>query len=266
MKMLSMNMRVKGLENMTHKNIEKDDNKQNTMDIRKPAKHTWNSVWDAVPFVQGNRRLIEPEPKSLELSREEPTVEKPVAVLCGTTEVIEETNEDGNDDRNESAQINCYDLAPRRYPWEEVRADIGPLAPWETESPEPVPNLYPETPPELTSNDDGDTSDDEDVQIIPQSETPLSRTADEENEDNEVQILAGPIPAPGDIFINGRRYTPGTVMSRVNASTMRRAQRKESDSSPGENYTEANNDTFDDLLDSLFASAIPKAEDIDVEL
>ena len=39
-------------------------------------------------------------------------------------------------------------------------------------------------------------------------------------------------------------------MSRVNASTMRRAQRRESDSSPGENYTEANNDTFDDLMDS----------------
>ena len=90
----------------------------------------------------------------------------------------------------------------------------------------------------MTSNDASDISDEE-VQIISQSETPPP-PADEENKDDEVQILLGPIPAP--IFMRGRKYDPGSAMSRVHGSV--RARRGESDSSPEENHTEA------DLLDS----------------
>lgn len=214
-------------------------------------------------MIKGNRRVEEPEQNNVEIVREYAPPKVPV--LSGAKDVIEEINQE-IDDSNE-AQINCYDLAPCLYPWEEVTADLGTDS-----SHSDVPNLYPETPPELTSNDEEDSeiSEEDEVQIISPSETPPSRTrqemrrmgffipppphpTDDGNSDNEVQILTGPIPTQGDVFINGRRYSQRTVMSRVRGSTVMRVQRRESDSSPEEeeeNRTEANHNEFDDLIDS----------------
>ena len=81
MKMLNINLRVRGLEKITYESAEEND--------KKPA----------VALVRGNRRLMEPEPNE----------EEPLAVLCGTTEVIEETNKDGKDDPNEETNKDGKD-------------------------------------------------------------------------------------------------------------------------------------------------------------
>ena len=259
MKFLTMLMKVKSLEE------EVKHDKDETV-----KKITWNTpvfpVWkqrkpiNAVAIV----RPVEPEkvvkPKEVITPEEfeEQIVFGPEEQIVRETEVIDE------EENGTSVEINQFDLAPQRYPWDELTADIGPLAPWEpVQDPHPERRGYPETPPELTSNDEEETSDDE-IQIISPSETPPSRThrfftppppADENDEDNEVQILEG--PTQGQLArINGRRYTSGPVLSRVRGSTMRRAMRIETASGDDEDDETQNQnvclieDTYDDLLDS----------------
>ena len=73
--------------------------------------------------------------------------------------IIEEMNNE-NDKANE-AQINYHDLAPTTYPWREIKKDLGKDSSNSSDS--DVPDLYADSLPSLTSNDELDSDDDDEV-------------------------------------------------------------------------------------------------------
>ena len=196
------------------------------------------------------RKKVEPRKKEIavvETDTKDKEPKKAVAVVKPNQKIMEHMpvlpeqniNEENYeiDDANE-AQINYHDLAPTEYPWREIKEDLGKSS----DSDDTVPDLYPDSPPSLTSNDRSDSEDSEEVQIIrhirssshgSNNEEILNSEANQDDDDDIETQTRTPTPAP-IITINGRQYAQRTLMakSRSGESAMYRMERRAMDPSP----------------------------------
>ena len=244
---LNINQKIKEIEEMIRKKIE--PRKKEIAVVETDTKD--KEPRKAIAVVKPNQRIEEHMEDSMPVLSEQ-------SIALPEQNINEENYE--IDDANE-AQINYHDLAPTEYPWREIKEDLGKSS----DSDDTVPDLYPDSPPSLTSNDGSDSEDSEEVQIIrhirsqstsSQSRTGSHRSNNEEilnseaNQDNDDDIetqTRNPTPTP-EIMINGRRYAQRTLMSRSRSgeSAMYHVERRAMDPSPEADRT----DNVSWLLDS----------------
>ena len=214
---LNINQKIKEIEEMIRKKIEPRKKEiavvETDTEDKKPKK--------TVAVVKPNQRIEEHMEDSMPVLPEQNDNEENYEI----------------DDANE-AQINYHDLAPTEYPWREIKEDFGKSS----DSDDTVPDLYPDSPPSLTSNDRSDSEDSEEVQIIrhirssshgSNNEEILNSEANQDDDDDIETQTRNPTPAP-IIMINGRQYAQRTLMarSRSGESAMYRVERRAMDPSP----------------------------------
>ena len=222
---LNINQKIKEIEEMIRKKIEPRKKEIAVVETdtrdKEPKK--------AIAMVKPNQRIEEPMEDSIPVLPEHNINEENYEI----------------DNANE-AQINYHDLAPTAYPWREIKKDLGKDSSNSSDS-DDVPDLYPDSPPSLTSNDRFDSDDSDEVKIIRHipsqsyGEEVLNSEANQDNDDDVEIQTRNPTPTP-EIMINGRRYAQRTIMSRSRSgeSAMFRVERRAMDPSPNEDRT--NND------------------------
>ena len=225
MNILSMNQKIKEIEEKIKRKIEPKKKEIAVVETdtrdKEPKK--------AIAMVKPNQRIEEPMEDSIPVLPEHNINEENYEI----------------DNANE-AQINYHDLAPTAYPWREIKKDLGKDSSNSSDS-DDVPDLYPDSPPSLTSNDRFDSDDSDEVKIIRHipsqsyGEEVLNSEANQDNDDDVEIQTRNPTPTP-EIMINGRRYAQRTIMSRSRSgeSAMFRVERRAMDPSPNEDRT--NND------------------------
>ena len=255
MNILSINQKIKEIEEKIKRKIEPKKKEIAVVETDTRDKE----LKKAIATVKPNQRIEEPMEDSMPMLPEQNIVLPEQNIVLPEQNINEENYE--IDDANE-AQINYYDLAPTDYPWREIKKDLGNSNSSDSDD---VPDLYPDSPPSLTSNDGFDSDDSEEVKIIrhipSQSRTSsqsrigshgsygeeiLNSEANQDNDDDDVEIQTrNPTPTP-EITINGRRYAQRTLMSRSRSgeSAMFCVERRAMDPSPNEDRT--NNDENDE--------------------
>ena len=221
---LNINQKIKEIEEMIRKKIE--PRKKEIAVVETDTKD--KEPRKAIAVVKPNQRIEEHMEDSMPVLSEQ-------SIALPEQNINEENYE--IDDANE-AQINYHDLAPTEYPWREIKEDLGKSS----DSDDTVPDLYPDSPPSLTSNDRSDSEDSEEVQIIrhirssshgSNNEEILNSEANQDDDDDIETQTRTPTPAP-IITINGRQYAQRTLMarSRSGESAMYRVERRAMDPSP----------------------------------